>query len=72
MNFSHWLRNRLRGPDKIMALIRAAGPSGVREGDLRSAAELPRKMFDRLLQALVEAGVIQVVERGGVRFVIGR
>ena len=55
-----------------MALIRAAGPSGVREGDLRSAAELPRKMFDRLLQALVEAGVIQVVERGGVRFVIGR
>jgi len=73
-DFTTWLLRRqgvLPQADRLILLIRAAGPSGIPEGELRSAVELPRKTVDGLLTALVQAGQIKVVQRQGRRFCVG-
>jgi hypothetical protein len=68
MNFSQWLKTNHRNlppPDKIQALISAAGTEGVSERTLRSFADLPRELFDELLQAMVTSGQIRAVNRNG-------
>lgn len=66
-------RQRLLPPaDRLILLIRAAGPSGISEGELRSAVGLPKKTVDNLLKALAQAWQIAVVARAGRRFYISR
>jgi len=75
MDFNSWLLRRqklLPQSDRLVALIQQAGPNGIPEGQLRSAVDLPMKLFDDLIQALVSARQVAVVERGGKRWYVAR
>ena len=51
--------------DRVMLLLLSAGASGIPEGALRSAEELPRSLLDDLLDALVAAGQVKVMLKDG-------
>ena len=69
MTFNAWLHQRhVLDPDKITALIHSAGPGGIPETQLRGAVELSKELVDQLLQALLDARIIRVAERDGVRW----
>ena len=69
MTFESWLQNRqIPDADRISVLIQAARKNGIPEGELRGAVDLPRKLMDDLLAALVGSGQIRAVERGGKRW----
>ena len=73
-SFSQWLKKNQRNlspADKIHALISDAGTEGVSERELRSFADLPRELFDELLQALATSGQIRAVSRNGERMYCG-
>lgn len=75
MDFTTWLlrkQNLLSQPDRLVALIRAAGANGIAEGELRSQVDLPMELVNDLLRALVSAGQVGVAERGGKRFYFNR
>jgi hypothetical protein len=75
MDFMTWVlmqKDVVPDADRLVLLIRAAGPSGIPEGELRSAVDLPRKTVDDLLTALVQAGQIVIVDRQGKRFCVSR
>ena len=75
MDFTNWLHKRLNGlpdADKLVQLIQAAGASGIPEGELRSAVDLPRQLVDNLLQALVGSRQVGVINRGGKRVYFSR
>jgi hypothetical protein len=68
MNFHAWLRRReIPDADRLFALVQAAGRGGIPEGELRASVDLPRRLLDGLLTAMVSSGVARVVERGGKR-----
>jgi hypothetical protein len=70
MTFVNWLLKRqgiLPPADRLALMIRAAGPAGIPEGELRSAVDLPWKTVNDLLDALVRAWQVRVVEREGKR-----
>jgi hypothetical protein len=67
MSFSHWLFNRVPHADRLLLLIQQAGSAGIPEGQLRSQVELPKRLVDDLLAALVQTGQVAVVEREGRR-----
>ena len=74
-DFTTWVLRRQRvlpQADRLILLIRAAGASGIPEGEVRSSIELPRKTVDGLLAALVQARQIVMVQRQGRRFCVGR
>ena len=58
--------------DRLILLIKAAGPSGIPERELRSAVELPLQTVDALLAALTQARQVAVADRNGERVYIGR
>jgi hypothetical protein len=67
-SFSKWLKKHQRilpPADKIQALISDAGTAGISERRLRSMVDLPQKLFDQMLSALVTAGQIRAVNRNG-------
>jgi hypothetical protein len=75
-SFFQWLTKNQRSlppADKIQAFISDAGTAGVSERRLRSLIDLPPKLFDPLLRALVTSGQIRAVNRSGdvVYFGIG-
>ena len=72
MTFNHWLQQKhAPDSDKISALIQSAGANGIPETQLRSGIELPQKLVDELLAALVDARMARVAERDGVRWYSG-
>ena len=67
-SFSQWLKKNQRSlppADKIQAFISDAGSAGVSDRRLRSMIDLPPKLFDPLLHALVTSGQIRAVNRNG-------
>jgi len=73
MTFESWLHNRqIPDADRISMLIQAAGRHGIPEGELRSAVDLPRKIVDDLLAALIGSRQVAVVARNGKRIYVSR
>lgn len=69
MTFNTWLHKReIPDSDRIAMLIQSAGAGGIPETQLRSGIELPKKLVDDILQALVDARMARVVERDGMRW----
>ena len=69
MTFSHWLEQKhVPDSDRIAMIVQSAGQAGIPETKLRSGIELPKQLVDELLQALVDARIVRVVERDGVRW----
>jgi len=67
-SFSQWLKKNHRNlppADNIQAFISDAGSAGVTERRLRSLIDLPPKLFDPLLHALVSSGQVRAVNRNG-------
>jgi hypothetical protein len=58
--------------DKLHLLIQSAGPAGIPEPELRSRINLPMKLFNDLVQAMVGAGLVKVVGRGEERVYLAR
>jgi hypothetical protein len=52
-------------------LIQSAGANGIPETQLRGKVELSKELVDQLLQALVDARIVRVAERDGVRVYFG-
>jgi hypothetical protein len=72
MTFTNWLQQKhAPDSDKIAMIIQQAGSTGIPETQLRSGIELPRQLVDDLLAALVDARIVRVAERGGVRWYFG-
>jgi hypothetical protein len=72
MTFTDWLQNKdIPNSDCIAIIIQQAGSAGIPENQLRGSVELPKKLVDELLQALVDARIVRVVERDGVRWYFG-
>ena len=75
MDFQSWLLKRqsvLSPPDRLTALIQAAGRAGIPEGQLRSQIDLPMRLFDELMAALVSARLVGVTVKNGKRWYVGR
>ncbi len=75
MSFQSWLLKRqgiLPPSDRLIALIRTAGQNGIAEGELRSQVDLPKKLVDELLQALISAAQVSVAVRDGKRVYFSR
>jgi hypothetical protein len=75
MDFTNWFLKRqktLPHADRLSALIQAAGQNGIPEQELRSSVDLPRKLFDDLLTALIGSKQIGVIERDGMRIYFSR
>jgi hypothetical protein len=73
MNFTSWLhRKHIPDSDRISMLIQAAGTNGIPESELRSAVDLPRKIVDDLLIALIGSRQVFVVERDGKKIYFSR
>jgi hypothetical protein len=75
MDFQTWLlkkHNTLPDADRLVLLIQQAGPNGIPEGQLRSQVDLPMKLVDDLLAALVSACMVGVVVKGGKTFYFSR
>ena len=69
MNFNAWLlKKEIPDSDRLAMLIQSAGQNGIPETQLRSGIELPKKLVDELLAALIDARMVRVAERGGVRW----
>ena len=67
-SFSQWLKKNQRSlspADKIQAFISDAGSAGVTDRRLRSMIDLPRELFNQLLDALVTSGQIRAATRNG-------
>jgi hypothetical protein len=69
MTFNAWLlKKEIPDSDRLAAIIRQAGQTGIPETQLRSKVELPKKLVDELLAALVDARIVRVAERDGIRW----
>jgi hypothetical protein len=69
MTFTNWLQQKhAPDSDKIATLIQSAGRNGIPETQLRSGIELPKKLVDELLAALVDARIVRVVQKDGIRW----
>jgi hypothetical protein len=72
MTFTNWLQQRhIPDSDRLAMIIQSAGRAGIPETHLRSQLELPKQMVDDLLTALVDARMVRVAERDGVRWYFG-
>ena len=70
MDFTSWIlkrQNLIPQADRLTLLINSAGAAGIAEPELRGRVDLPKKIVDDLLQALIQAGQVAVFERGGKR-----
>lgn len=69
MTFTNWLlRREIPDSDRLAMLIQSAGAAGIPETELRSGVELPKKLVDELLAALVGSRIVKVAERDGARW----
>ena len=69
MHFIDWLlQKEIPDSDKIAMIIQQAGAAGIPENQLRGSVELPKKLVDELLMALVDARMVRVAERDGIRW----
>jgi hypothetical protein len=69
MTFTNWLQQKhIPDCDRLAAHIQSAGRNGIPENQLRGSVELPKKLVDDLLVALVDARMVRVAERGGMRW----
>ena len=72
MTFTNWLlKKEIPDSDRIAMLIQSAGAAGIPETQLRSKIELPKELVDELLMALVDARIVRVAERQGIRRYFG-
>ena len=72
MTFNAWLlKKEIPDSDKITTLIQSAGLGGIPEGQLRGSLELSKRLVDELLAALVDARMVRVAERDGIRWYFG-
>ena len=61
MTFTNWLlKKEIPDSDRLAALIQSSGPNGIPETKLRSGIELPKKLVDELLMALVGSRMVRV------------
>ena len=70
MTFQNWLelrRKEIPKADRVMLSLQSVGSSGIPESELRSMSELPRKLMDDLLDALVSARQVNVAVKDGKR-----
>ena len=69
MSFNAWLlKKEIPDSDRLAMLIQSAGPDGIPETQLRSGIELPKQLVDDFLAALVDARIVRVAERDGIRW----
>jgi hypothetical protein len=69
MTFNAWLlRKEIPDPDRLSMLIQQSGRDGIPENELRSRVELPKKLVDELLAALVQSRMVRVIQKEGKRF----
>jgi hypothetical protein len=69
MTFTDWLlKKEIPDSDRLAMLIQSAGAAGIPETKLRSGIELPKKLVDELLAALVQSRMVRVAERDGIRW----
>jgi hypothetical protein len=69
MTFNAWLLQReISDSDKIAVIIQQAGPNGIPESKLRGSVELPKKLVDDLLAALVSSRMVRMIQRDGIRW----
>jgi hypothetical protein len=72
MTFNAWLQQKnIPDSDRLAMQIQSAGANGIPETELRSKIELPKQLVDELLMALVDARIVRVIERDGVRWYFG-
>jgi hypothetical protein len=72
MTFNAWLLKKdIPDSDRLAMLIQSAGAAGIPENELRGQVELPKKLVDELLAALVQSRIIRVAERQGIRWYFG-
>jgi len=69
MTFNSWLQQKnIPDSDRLAMQIQSAGPTGIPETQLRSGIELPKKLVDELLAALVQSRIVRVAEQDGIRW----
>jgi hypothetical protein len=69
VTFNHWLQQKhIPDSDRLATLIQSAGANGIPETELRSGIELPKKLVDELLVALVDARMVRAVQKYGMRW----
>ena len=69
MTFNSWLlKKEIPDSDRIAMIIQSAGAVGIPETQLRSGIELPKKLVDELLMALVQSRIVRVAEKDGIRW----
>ena len=72
MNFNAWLlKKEIPDSDRLAMLIQSSGRNGIPENELRGSVDLPKQLVDELLAALVDARIVRVIERDGVRWYFG-
>jgi hypothetical protein len=69
MTFNAWLlKKEIPDSDRLAMLIQSSGRNGIPENQLRGSVELPKKLVDDLLAALVGSRMVRVAERNGIRW----
>jgi len=69
MNFNAWLlKKEIPDSDRLAMLIQSSGRNGIPENELRGSVDLPKQLVDELLAALVDARIVRVIERDGIRW----
>ena len=69
MTFNTWLHKKeIPDSDRLAMLIQSAGAGGIPETQLRSGIDLPKKLVDELLQALVQSRIVKMKEQQGIRW----
>jgi hypothetical protein len=69
MTFNAWLlKKKIPDSDRLAMLIQQAGATGIPENQLRGSVELPKKLVDELLVALVSSRMVRMIQRGGIRW----
>ncbi len=68
--FKSWLQNQqvtIPEPDRLVLLIKQAGPQGMNRSEIGSATQMDRDFLDQFLDGLVQAGMLRVVDQDGMR-----
>ena len=73
-SFLSWVQHRQQRPDsnisqadKLVPLLKQAGPTGMSRRQLAGAIDLPPSLVDGLLAALLDTGQIRIDVAGGIR-----
>lgn len=68
--FTTWIQNRqftISEPDRLLLLIKQAGSQGMTRDEIGGVIKMDWKFLDEFLNGLVQAGMLRLVDRGGMR-----